>query len=99
MKIIKPINPFKEPDIYRTLRDEKNIERMLSNLSKDLSEGTVNKDFIKDTLENAISYGKINFKATPTIYQKLRDFYTNVLGETIPSYCAKAPRKIKEKAK
>jgi len=97
MKIIKPINPYREIDCIKLLRDEKNIERLISNLSKELSEGTVNKDFIKDTLEDAISYGRINFKATPTIYQKLRDFYTNVLGQTMPSYCAKAPRKTKEK--
>lgn len=96
MKIIKPLNPFREPNLYRTLRDEKNIERMLSNLTKELSDGTVNKTFIKNTLEEAISYGRINFETTSTIYKKLEDFYTNVLGEPIPSYCAKAPRKTKE---
>ena len=97
MKIIKPLNPFREPNLYGTLRDEKNIERMISNLSKELSNGTVNKDFIKNTLEEAISYGRINSKSTPVIYQKLSDFYTKTLGEPIPSYCAKAPRKTNEK--
>jgi len=97
MKIIKPLRPYEEPNYIRILRDGRNIDRLISNLGKELSDGTMNKTSVKIALENAISYGRINFKATPFLYRKLNAFYTEILGKTMPCYCAKAPRKIKEK--